>query len=201
MTEGILLVISGPSGVGKGTVMKNLFEKRNDLYMSVSATTRKKREGETEGVSYYYITSERFAKIREEDGFLENAEFCGNCYGTLKSEVFERLEKGINVVLEIEVRGAMQVKEKFPQGVFIYVCPPSLSELKKRLTQRQTETPEALEKRLKSAEWELTQIDKYDYLVINDDVDAAAERISSIIEAEHLSSKRCFDDVKKTIFS
>ena len=201
MTEGILLVISGPSGVGKGTVMKNLFEKRNDLYMSVSATTRKKREGETEGVSYYYITSERFAKIREEDGFLENAEFCGNCYGKLKSEVFERLEKGINVVLEIEVRGAMQVKEKFPQGVFIYVCPPSLSELKKRLTQRQTETPEALEKRLKSAEWELTQIDKYDYLVINDDVDAAAERINSIIEAEHLSSKRCFDDVKKTIFS
>ena len=99
------------------------------------------------------------------------------------------------------MRGAMQVKEKFPQGVFIYVCPPSLSELKKRLTQRQTETPEALEKRLKSAEWELTQIDKYDYLVINDDVDAAAERINSIIEAEHLSSKRCFDDVKKTIFS
>lgn len=201
MTKGILLVISGPSGVGKGTVMKKLFEKRKDLYMSVSATTRVKREGETEGVSYHYITSERFAQIRAEDGFLENAEFCGNCYGTLKSEVFERLEKGINVVLEIEVLGAMQVKEKFPQGVFIYVCPPSISELKKRLTERRTETPEALKKRLESAEWELTQIGKYDYLVINDDIEATAEQINSIIEAEHLSSKRCLAEIERKIFS
>jgi len=198
-SKGLLLVVSGASGVGKGTVMKELFAMRDDLYMSVSATTRKPREGEVDGVHYHFISKEEFADIKRNDGFLENATFCDNSYGTLKSEVFERLEKGINVVLEIEVQGALQVRSEYPEGVFIYIAPPSFSELEARLVGRATEEAEVIEKRLETARWEMTQINKYNYVIINDEVKKAAERISACIDAEHVRIERCYNDIKEKL--
>lgn len=193
--KGLLLVISGPSGVGKGTVVKELIAKRKDTVLSVSATTRKKREGETDGVNYHYISVEAFEKIKNNDGFLENATFCGNSYGTLKTEVTERLENGINVILEIDVQGAMKVKGEYSEGVFIFITPPTLEELHRRLVERNTETPEVIEKRFAQAKREFTYIDKYNYLVENCDIMASVDAICSIIDAEHLRVLRCYEDV------
>ena len=200
MTEkGLLLVISGPSGVGKGSVMKKLFNMRDDLYMSVSAATRQPREGEIQDVSYHFMSREEFLEIKANDGFLENACFCDNYYGTLKSEVFDKINSGINVILEIEVQGAMQVRRKYPEGVFIYILPPSFEELRNRLINRNTESDDVIEKRLEASKWELENIDKYNYLVINDVREKAAERINSIIEAEHLRTARSLEYVKEKI--
>lgn len=197
--KGLLLVVSGASGVGKGTVMKRLFEMRKDLYMSVSATTRQPREGEVDGVHYHFLSKEEFADIKKNDGFLENATFCDNSYGTLKSEVFERLEKGINVVLEIEVQGALQVRSEYPEGVFIYIAPPSIEELESRLVGRATENDEVIRKRLDTAKWEFTQINKYNYIVVNEDVEKAALDVCAIIDAEHVRVERQYDTISKNL--
>ena len=182
--RGKLLVISGPSGTGKGTVLKKLFEMRDDVCFSVSATSRKPREGEINGVNYFFVTAEEFEKLIAAGQFLEYAQFCSNFYGTPAEYVEKQLSEGKNVILEIEVLGAMQVKEKCPDAVMIFILPPSMEILRQRLSDRGTESASVVEKRLSEAEREISQADKYDYKVVNDEVVIAAEEISAIIDRE-----------------
>lgn len=185
MDRGILIVISGPSGAGKGTICKALLEKRDDLYLSVSATTREPRKGEVHGVNYYFKTKEEFIEKVKENDFLEWAEVYGNYYGTPKSKVEEMLESGKNVILEIDIQGALKVKENCGEdGVFIFILPPSMEELKQRIIKRGSETEESLMKRFKSAYKEINFVSKYNYAVVNDEVETAVEKLESIITAE-----------------
>lgn len=182
---GKLFVFSGPSGAGKGTICKKLLEENKELALSVSMTTRAPREGEVEGVSYYFTDKEAFKKRIEAGELLEHAEVYGNYYGTPKGPVIEKLEKGIDVILEIDMQGALKVKENYPDGVFVFILPPSMSELRKRLTGRGTETEEAIELRLGETLKELSYIEKYDYCVVNGELDEAVARVKSIVVAEH----------------
>lgn len=184
---GKLFILSGPSGAGKGTICKELLAQtsRDDVQLSVSMTTRNPRNGETEGVSYYFVSKEDFLRKIEAGGLLEHAEVYGNYYGTPKQPVIEKLAAGIDVILEIDMQGALKVKENYPDGVFIFILPPSMSELRKRLTGRGTETAEAIEMRLGETLKELSYIDKYDYCVVNGKLDEAVNRVKSILTAEH----------------
>lgn len=182
-TKGQLLVISGPSGAGKGTVCKALLQ-QNDIWISVSATTRMPRVGEVNGVNYYFINREEFLLKIDNDDFLEYAEVYGNFYGTPKSKVFEILEQGKDVILEIDIQGALKIKSAYPEGIFIFILPPSMEELKSRITNRGSETPESLKTRLESAYDEISFASKYDYAVVNDTVEEAVKKIESIIIAE-----------------
>jgi len=181
---GKLFIISGPSGAGKGTIANRILEE-TDLEFSVSMTTRKPREGEVHGVHYFFVEEEDFVRNIEAGGFLEHAQVYGNRYGTPKGPILERLEKGIDVLLDIEMQGALQIKENYPDGVFIFILPPSMAELRKRLTGRGTESPEAIELRLSKTLSELEYVDKYDYLVVNGELDEAVNRVKAIIIAEH----------------
>ena len=181
---GKLFIISGPSGAGKGTIANRILEE-TDLEFSVSMTTRKPREGEGHGVHYFFVEDEEFVRNIEAGGFLEHAQVYGNRYGTPKGPILERLEKGIDVLLDIEMQGALQIKENYPDGVFIFILPPSMAELRKRLTGRGTESPEAIELRLSKTLSELEYVDKYDYLVVNGELDEAVNRVKAIIIAEH----------------
>ncbi|CDM69083.1 Guanylate kinase [Clostridium bornimense] len=191
--KGLLIVISGPSGAGKGTICKALVEKK-DYYISVSATTRNPRAGEIDGKSYYFLTREDFIKKIESGDFLEHAEVHGNLYGTPKSSVLEKLDEGKDVILEIDIQGALKVKETYPDGVFIFILPPSMEELKKRLIGRGSETPESLLTRFNTAFKEINYISKYNYAVVNDEVNVAVEKIEGILLAE-----RCRVDRVKEI--
>ncbi|SFC72309.1 guanylate kinase [Clostridium uliginosum] len=182
--RGLLIVISGPSGAGKGTICKELLKNNKDLSLSVSATTRCPRNGEIDGVNYYFLTREEFEKRIDENDFLENAEVYGNYYGTPKSNVEETLENGNDVILEIDIQGALKVKENTEEGVFIFILPPSMEELKQRIIKRGSETPESLMKRFKSAYKEINFVSKYNYAVVNDKVDVAVEKLEAIISAE-----------------
>ena len=182
--KGKLFVISGPSGAGKGTIVNRVVSE-TDLQFSVSMTTREPREGEIDGVHYFFVNEEEFKKTIKDNGFLEHADIYGNHYGTPKTQVLERLDNGIDIILDIEMQGALQVRENYPDGVFIFILPPSLTELRKRLTNRGTETPEKIEIRLGHTLKEMEYLDKYDYLVINDDLDTAVNEVKSIITAEH----------------
>ncbi|GFP75990.1 guanylate kinase [Clostridium fungisolvens] len=193
--KGILIVISGPSGAGKGTICKALVEKNDNLFISVSATTRKPRVGEVEGVNYYFITKEEFLQKVENDDFIEWAEVYGNYYGTPKSTVDQMLDEGINVILEIDIQGALKVKENARDGVFVFILPPSMEELKQRIINRGSETQESLMTRFKSAYQEINYVSKYNYAVVNDTVDEAVKKIESIILAE----KCRVDRIKETI--
>lgn len=193
--KGLLIVVSGPSGAGKGTICKALLEKHDDLFISVSATTRQPRAGEVDGVNYHFITKEDFIKRVEQKDFLEYAEVYGNYYGTPKSKVEEMLNSGKNVILEIDIQGALKVKENFKEGVFIFILPPSMEELKQRIIKRGSETPESLMRRFKSAYQEINCISKYNYAVVNDIVDVAVSKIEGIITAE----KCRVDRIKDTI--
>lgn len=183
MTErGILIIVSAPSGCGKSTVVHRLMEQRETLRFSVSATTRVPREGEQEGVDYFFVSRERFQEMVEADAFLEHAEYVGNCYGTPKAPLDAQLDSGYDVYLDIEVQGAMQVKAQRPDTLLIFLMPPSLAELEHRLTLRGTDTPETVRTRLAQAERELSYREQYDYVVVNDQVDRAVAEISALID-------------------
>lgn len=182
--RGLLIVISGPSGAGKGTICKQLLENNSELKLSVSATTRSPRAGEVDGVNYYFITKEDFEHKIECGDFLEYAQVYDNYYGTPKSNVEEMLEKGKDVILEIDIQGALKVKENFEEGIFIFILPPSMEELKQRIIKRGSETEESLMKRFKSAYKEINFVSKYNYAVVNDEVDLAVEKLEAIICAE-----------------
>lgn len=184
MKKGFLLVISGPSGVGKGTVLHDLMNTQTNLVYSVSATTRKKRDGEIEGVSYFYLDHDEFEKMIDEDKFLEYAHVHNNYYGTPKEFVEKKINEGKIVILEIDVQGALNIKKNTDNGVFIFLAPPSLKELKKRIVGRGTETDEDIKIRMNNAKKELQHIKDYDYLVINDHLNSAITSVNEIINAE-----------------
>jgi len=190
MNKGLLIVLSGPSGVGKGTVCAALRSKTKNLVYSVSATTRKPREGEVDGINYFFKTRQEFERMIEQDELLEWAEYVGNYYGTPAQFVHQTLNEGKDVFLEIEVQGAMKVKQKFPEAVFIFLAPPSLSELEKRITGRGTDDIDVIRKRMSVAIDEIKLMEQYDYVVVNDEIDCACQRIMSIIEAEHCKRER-----------
>lgn len=189
--RGILIVLSGPSGVGKGTVRKAIFDSPDtEFEYSISMTTRQQREGEVDGVDYFFRTKEEFKKLIDEGKMLEYAEYVGNYYGTPVEYVEKTLNEGKDVFLEIEVQGAMQVKEKFPDGVFIFLTPPDLAELKSRIVGRGTDDMKVIEERMKMAIREIEMMSHYDYAVVNDEVPLAVERIKKIIESEHFRVQR-----------
>lgn len=194
--KGILFVLSGPSGVGKGTVRKALFQRDTNLKYSISMTTRNMRAGEQEGVDYFFRTKEEFERMIEEGRMLEYAEYVGNYYGTPKQYVEEMIELGHDVFLEIEVQGALQVKENYPQGVFIFLIPPSLEELKNRIIERGTETEDLIMNRLTEARNEIEMMDKYDYVVVNDNIEEAVNRVQSIVVSEHCKRERVAKEYK-----
>ena len=184
MKKWFLLVISGPSGVGKGTVLHDLMNTQKNLVYSVSVTTRKQRPGEIEGVSYFFKTHEEFEKMIEEDKFLEYAKVHDNYYGTPKEFVEEKINEGKIVILEIDVQGALNVKKNIDNGVYIFLAPPSLSELKNRIVNRGTETESDINLRMSNAKKELSYIKNYDYLVVNDHLNSAINLVNEIINAE-----------------
>lgn len=188
--HGLLIVLSGPSGSGKGTICHELMRQVPDLKFSVSSTTRSPRPGEINGVHYHFRTREEFETMLARDELLEWAEFCNNYYGTQRLAVEQAIQEGLDVILEIEIQGAMQIKKKFPQGVFIFIVPPSLEVLSKRIHKRGTETEEVIQKRIDTAIKELEYISEYDYVVINDKVSIAVDKIKSILVAEKCRVKR-----------
>ena len=199
MSTGFLLVVSGPSGSGKGTVCKALLERNQDLIFSISATTRKPRPGEIDGVNYFFINSNKFNRMVEREEFLEYACVHNNYYGTPKKFVLDNVQKGKVVILEIDVQGALQVKEIYPEAVFVFLLPPTMDELKNRIVKRGTETKRDIDIRLKNAFSELKFVDEYDYFVINDDVKNAVKIIESIIMAESSKVKRYNNIIDKII--
>ncbi|HWQ61831.1 MAG TPA: guanylate kinase [Negativicutes bacterium] len=191
--HGILIVLSGPSGTGKGTICKELLASNANLRYSISATTRPPRSGEANGVNYWFIAPEEFRTMVEQDELLEWAEVYGNYYGTPRRWVTDMLRSGQDVVLEIDTQGAMQIKKKFPEGVFIFIVPPSLAELEDRIMKRGTDSPAVIAKRLGCVQEELGFAPQYDYAVVNDEVAAAMAKIAAIILAEKCRMERNTD--------
>ena len=189
MTKGKCFIISGPSGVGKSTVLHALMEKRKNVYFSVSATTRDPRPGEEDGIHYHFLDVDTFRQWIANDEFLEYAEFVGNFYGTPKRFVDEATERGEDVILDIEVQGAIQVTSKRPDAVRIFIAPPSWAELERRLTDRGTDSPDKIQKRLLRAKVEFQTAHTYDYFVINNTVEEAVEELNAIMTAEHCKPK------------
>jgi guanylate kinase len=181
--RGEVFIVSGPSGAGKGTLVQALLQRIPDLWLSVSATTRAPRPGEVEGVHYVFLAAEEFERIVASGGFLEWAEVHGNCYGSLRSVVEDRVQAGQTVILEIDPQGAEQVRRTMPSAVLVFIAPPSFSELRRRLEKRGSETPEQIERRLHRAAEELEIADTYDYVVINDDVARATDELACIVES------------------
>lgn len=193
MQKGLLIVISGASGTGKGTVCKKLLADLPEVAYSISATTRIPRPGEVDGREYYFLSVEEFKTWIAEEKFLEYANVYGNFYGTPLNKIEERLNRGEDILLEIDVQGALNVKEKCPEGIYIFLLPPSLDELKRRIEGRGTENPESLARRLKNAVAEIKIGLQYDYVVVNDTIDNAAAQIKAILAAERLKVARNTD--------
>lgn len=197
--KGLLFILSGPSGVGKGTVCAALRKVNQKVIYSVSATSRAPRLGEVEGVNYFFKSHSEFEEMIRTDQFLEWAEYVHNYYGTPRQFVMEMLDQGKDVLLEIEVQGALQVKERYPEGVFIFLAPPDMEELRHRIINRGTETDLVISNRMKKAEEELELMTKYDYVVVNDEVDLAVKRIEAIIIAEHCRQERSYHRYKNIL--
>ncbi|MEJ1311362.1 guanylate kinase [Latilactobacillus sakei] len=198
--RGMLIVLSGPSGVGKGTVRQAMLEDEfRDFHYSVSMTTRKPRPGEQDGVDYYFVSKEEFEQEIANDGMLEYAQYVDNYYGTPMKYVNQTLESGRDILLEIEVQGAMRVREKCPDGVFIFLTPPDLLELRNRIQKRGTDDQATIDKRMQKAADEIRMMENYDYAVVNDEIPNAVQRIEKIIESEHLRVPRVIDQYKKMI--
>jgi guanylate kinase len=193
--KGLLIVVSGPSGAGKGTICSAYLERNPHAVLSVSVTTRKPRVGEKEGVNYFFRDKETFLKMVENGEFLEYAEVYGNYYGTPKKFVEEKLADGRDVILEIDIQGALQIKERFPEAVFVFIIPPSMEELKRRIVKRGTEDAETIYRRFQSAYEELNYISRYNYVIINDTVDSAVAKLEAIVLAE-----KCRVDRNKELY-
>ena len=178
-----LIIITGPSGVGKGTVVKELLDRNKDIWLSISATTRNPRIGEKDGENYYFISDEKFKDMIDKKEFLEWAQFAGNYYGTPLSTVNVKIEKGFIILLEIEVEGAKQIKEKFPEALSIFLLPPSKAELEKRIRNRGTEKEEAIDRRLSRADYEIAYSDEFDFVLTNHDVDETVKEVFKIIKS------------------
>ncbi len=186
-SKGRMIVVSAPSGCGKGTILAEIL-KSDKYYYSVSATTRAPREGEQDGVNYHFISKEKFEQLINENGMLEYAEYCGNYYGTPKKILEDKMAEGINVILEIEVQGAMKVKKLCPDALFIFIVPPTISELERRLKKRGTESDEVIQKRVAEAAGEIRQAVNYDYVLVNAALEDAVEDFKTIIRAEQMKT-------------
>lgn len=195
--KGILMVLSGFSGAGKGTLVKALLKKYDDYSLSVSMTTRAPREGERDGVEYFFTTREKFEETIADNGLVEYALYCGNYYGTPRAYVEEQMAAGKNVILEIEIQGALKIKEKFPDSLLVFVTPPDAIELKRRLENRGTESAEAIARRLARAAEESEGIEAYDYIVVNDDLEECAEELHRLVDASRRAPVRRMDFIKK----
>jgi guanylate kinase len=198
MNKGLLIVVSGPSGCGKGTILSQILKNEN-IYYSVSATTRAPREGEVNGINYHFMDKQEFMELIETGGMLEYAFYCDNYYGTPRKQVEEMLESGKDVILEIEVKGAMKIKETCPEAVFIFILPPSLNELRRRLEKRRTESEEKIEKRLAEAVNEIKAAKYYDYIMVNEDLTKAIDELNAIIVAEKLTQKRSLNKIDEVL--
>ncbi|HEX2924983.1 MAG TPA: guanylate kinase [Ruminiclostridium sp.] len=190
MQKGLLVVVSGPSGTGKGTVCKKLLSQRDSVRYSVSATTRKPREGEIEGHSYFFVSESKFLDMIENDALIEWDKYCDNYYGTPKAFVDSCIENGTDIILEITVEGALEIKQKYPECVLIFILPPSFEELRRRIECRATECSDIIEKRLQKAANEIKYVSKYDYLILNDSVDEAVLNIEKVLDSERLKPSR-----------
>lgn len=195
--RGILMVLSGFSGAGKGTLVKALLKKYNDYALSISMTTRAPREGERDGVEYFFSTREKFEETIVNNGLIEYALYCGNYYGTPRAYVEEQMAAGKNVILEIEIQGALKIKEKFPESLLIFVTPPSADELKRRLEGRGTESADVIAQRLARATEESEGIEAYDYIVVNDDLDTCVDEVHRLVEAARRAPVRCQEFIKE----
>ncbi len=199
MKKGQLIVISGPSGAGKGTICKKYMEKHPDTFLSVSVTEREPRTGEIDGVHYHFLDKAAFDKLIAEDGLVEWAQYGKNRYGSPKAPMLDAIAQGRDVILEIEVVGAAKVKEQYPEGVYVFIAPPSLDELRSRLTGRNTETQEQIEARLEKAETELGRMQTYDYIVENDTIDNAVKAIEDILSAARLRTSQQTEIIEKLL--
>lgn len=197
MEKGLLIVISGFSGAGKGTLVKALLQKYDNYALSVSMTTRAPRPGERDGVEYFFTDRRRFEEAIRQDGLIEYAPYCGNYYGTPRAYVEEQMAAGKNVILEIEIQGALKIKEKFPESLLIFLTPPSAGELKKRLEGRGTETPGVIAERLARAVEESEGVEAYDYIVVNDSLDECVEEVHRLVAAARRVPVRCQDFIKE----
>ena len=202
MKKGILTIISGFSGAGKGTLLNEMLKKYNNYSLSISATTRKPREGEIDGKSYFFKTKEEFEDMIREDAFIEYASYVGNYYGTPKSYVMDKLEKGQDVILEIEIQGALKVKEKYPEAMLIFISTPNALSLKERLEGRKTENTDQIKARLKRAAEEASGVEKYDYILINDNLNEAVDNLHQLIQSQKSKvsyNRNLIDIIKKDL--